>query len=74
MAKEMLRSQCVPFHVVELNKTKGGSVMQDFLERYSGQRTVPNIFINGNHVGGYDQLEQAQASGKLKEMLAACNL
>ncbi|AFC86906.1 glutaredoxin 3 [Frateuria aurantia] len=40
------------------------------LARSGGRRTVPQIFINDHHVGGYDDLAAADRSGKLAELLA----
>lgn len=39
------------------------------LKRSGGARTVPQIFINGQHVGGYDELVAAERSGKLSTLL-----
>ena len=39
------------------------------LARSGGARTVPQIFINDQHVGGFDQLAAADRSGKLKQLL-----
>ncbi|KAK9506283.1 hypothetical protein O3M35_008246 [Rhynocoris fuscipes] len=36
----------------------------------TNQRTVPNIFIDGGHVGGYTNLYQAQQTGRLNDILA----
>ncbi len=36
----------------------------------SGRHTVPQIFIDGHHVGGSDDLLAAEASGKLDELLS----
>ena len=36
----------------------------------SGRRTVPQIFINGTHVGGCDDLFDLDAAGGLDELLA----
>lgn len=43
----------------------------DMAERTGGARTVPQIFINGTWVGGFDQLAAAEHSGKLDELLQA---
>jgi len=45
---------------------------REMLARAPGARTVPQIFINGVHVGGFDQLAAADRSGKLSELLS-CN-
>lgn len=37
----------------------------------TGRRTVPQIFIGGTHVGGYDDLAALDRSGKLDPLLAA---
>jgi glutaredoxin 3 len=36
----------------------------------TGRRTVPQIFINEQHVGGYDDLAAIDRRGELQEMLA----
>lgn len=41
------------------------------LARSGGRRTVPQIFINGVHIGGYDDLVAADRSGRLAEVVGA---
>ena len=36
----------------------------------TGQRTVPQIYINGEHIGGYDDLASLNHAGKLDALLA----
>jgi glutaredoxin 3 len=36
----------------------------------TGRRTVPQIFINGEHVGGYDDLAELNLDGKLEILLS----
>jgi glutaredoxin 3 len=36
----------------------------------TGRRTVPQIFINGEHVGGYDDLASLNHAGKLDALLS----
>lgn len=35
----------------------------------TGRRTVPQIYIGGEHVGGYDELAALDHAGKLAELL-----
>jgi glutaredoxin 3 len=42
-------------------------------DRSNGARTVPQIFINDQHVGGSDDLAALNAAGKLDGLLAAGN-
>ncbi len=41
------------------------------MERLSRRRTIPQIFINGVHVGGFDDIAALDRSGDLDPMLAA---
>ena len=43
----------------------------EMMQRAAGRRTVPQIFINGTHVGGFDDMNALDRSGKLDPMLAA---
>lgn len=37
----------------------------------TGRRTVPQIYINGEHVGGYDELASLDHDGQLDKLLAS---
>ena len=51
----------------------GGFAIQQELAAFSGQMTVPNVFVGGEHVGGNDDTQGAAANGTLQAMLdAAC--
>lgn len=41
------------------------------MERLSGGRTVPQIFINDEPIGGFDDLYALDQDGRLDEMLAS---
>jgi len=59
------------YHAFELNEypAEKMSQMQDVLKEMTGQRTVPNVFINRHHVGGCSDTEQALADGTIYDML-----
>lgn len=42
---------------------------QEMMERSGGRRTVPQIFIGGKHVGGYDDMVELDMDGELVPML-----
>ena len=56
-------------HVIELNEISDGSAIQSTLASMTGQRTVPSVWVNGNHVGGNDDTHSLFRSGQLTEML-----
>ncbi|MEJ6396568.1 glutaredoxin 3 [Yoonia sp. 208BN28-4] len=43
----------------------------EMIQRANGRSTVPQIFIGGEHVGGYDDLNALHGRGKLDAMLAS---
>ena len=49
----------------------GGDKRQEMIQRAGGRMTVPQIFINGKHVGGCDDLFELDTMGKLDGLLAA---
>lgn len=46
-----------------------GSDLQDALEQITGQRTVPNVFIDHKHIGGNSDVQALAKSGELKRKL-----
>lgn len=47
--------------------------MREVMIEKTNRRTVPQIFINGEHVGGYDDMAALDRAGKLDPMLAVNN-
>ncbi|KAH9897957.1 glutaredoxin [Cubamyces lactineus] len=72
-AKALLTSKFpdVPTKILELDQMDDGSEIQDYLQEKTGQRTVPNIFINQKHVGGCDAVVGLDNSGKLAALVSA---
>lgn len=68
--KTLFTDKGVDFKVHELNKMDEGDDIRDALLEMTGQKTFPNVFINGQHVGGNSETQDAESSGKLDELLA----
>jgi glutaredoxin len=56
-------------HLVTSAQVAGGPQMQDALQTISGQRTIPNVFIKGHHVGGSDKVMAGLADGRINELM-----
>uniref|UniRef100_A0A8C7JPM4 thioredoxin-disulfide reductase (NADPH) n=1 Tax=Oncorhynchus kisutch TaxID=8019 RepID=A0A8C7JPM4_ONCKI len=52
---------------------KDGSNYQELLLEMTGQKTVPNVFINKTHVGGCDKTMKAHKDGVLQQLLCGEN-
>lgn len=70
-AKEAIYQLTPLFSVVELDVVKDGAAQQAALLEITGQSTVPNIFVNGQHIGGCDKTLAAIASGEFQKLIAA---
>ena len=68
-AKRLLQERGVEF--TEIDVMMDSARRKEMIERAGGRRTVPQIFINGKHVGGSDELHALDREGKLKPMLEA---
>ena len=55
--------------VLELDLMGDGKEIQEALFEITGQKTVPNTFIKGKHIGGNDDLQKLSQSGELKKLL-----
>ena len=66
-AKNLLKSKGLEWTETRVDADPTGR--DAMLTRSGGRRTVPQIFINDRHVGGYDDLVAADRSGKLAELL-----
>jgi len=67
-AKALLEAKGVAFE--EYDITMGGPKRQEMMERAPGRTTVPQIFIDGQHIGGSDDLHALDARGGLDPLLA----
>jgi glutaredoxin 3 len=68
-AKSLLTKKGATF--AEYDISMGGPLRAEMLERAGGRNTVPQIFIDGGHIGGSDELAALDRAGKLDSLLAA---
>lgn len=68
-AKALLTNKGVAFQDIEI--TGRADLREEMIARAHGRTTVPQIFIDGRHVGGCDDLHALDARGELDPLLAA---
>jgi glutaredoxin 3 len=66
-AKSLLEKKGVAYHEINLDEEPGRRA--EMVQRARGGRTVPQIFINGEHVGGSDDIHALDRAGKLDAKL-----
>ena len=67
-AKRLLQERGIPY--VEHDVANDDALRADVMQR-SGRRTVPQIFIDGRSVGGFEELRGLDAAGELEALRCA---
>ena len=67
-AEKLLDSKGVEYETYLLDSSER---RQEMIQRANGRTTVPQIFIDGQHIGGCDDLHALDREGKLEQLLKA---
>ena len=67
-ARDLLESKGVTYEEYVIDG--GGPKREEMIQRANGRTTVPQIFIDGRHVGGCTDLLALEHDGRLDEMLS----
>ena len=68
-AKDLLKKKGAIFKEIDI--TTDNTARDALVEKSGGRRTVPQIFIGGKHIGGFDDLAALDKQGQLDALLAA---
>lgn len=66
-AKQFVKAKNLEF--IEVNITSDTKLQAECFSKSNGQKTVPQIFFGGTHIGGFDDMVALQKAGKLDEIL-----
>ena len=66
-AKRLLTRNNAPFKEIDIAKVEGA--MDEMIMKANGKKTIPQIFFNDQHIGGYDEIRALEKSGKLLSSL-----
>ncbi|MBI2638365.1 glutaredoxin 3 [Candidatus Peregrinibacteria bacterium] len=66
-AKELLKSKGQTFTEIDVEHDE--VKRQEMIQKSGGRMTVPQIFIDGKHIGGFDDLSALDTKGALDPML-----
>jgi len=67
-AKELMAGKGLAFEEVDV--VRDTARRAEMVERSGGRMTVPQIFVGGRHVGGYDDLYALEKAGRLDALVA----
>ena len=66
-AKRLLQRNNLSFNEIDISSKDG--LMEEMIKKAKGKRTIPQIFFNEYHVGGYHELRNLEKENKLKDLL-----
>ncbi|MFM8454434.1 MAG: glutaredoxin 3 [Gammaproteobacteria bacterium] len=66
-AKDFFKSKSLSYREIDI--TQDTVLQQQMLAQSNGRKTVPQIFIGGLHIGGWDDLHAMHTSGELENLL-----
>ncbi len=66
-AKQLLAAKGVSFEEIDLSRVPARRT--EMMQRSGGRKTVPQVFVDGTHVGGFDDLVGLDADGRLDALL-----
>ena len=53
----------------EIDISTGDGLREEMIKKANGKRTIPQIFFDDHHVGGYVELRELEKENKLKDLL-----
>ena len=66
-AKRLLARNIATFTEIDIASKEG--LMEEMIKKANGKRTVPQIFVDEYHVGGYQELRELEKQNKLQELI-----
>ena len=66
-AKRLLNRNNIPYKEIDISIEDGKR--EEMLAKSNGRRTIPQIFFNEYHVGGYEELRALEKKGELLNLI-----
>ena len=66
-AKRLLNKKNIPFKEINIALEEGK--MEEMLKKSYGMKTIPQIFIEDHHIGGYDELRALESKNELDNLV-----
>ena len=66
-AKRLLTRNNVTYTEIDIAKVDGA--MDEMIKKANGKRTIPQIFFDEQHIGGYDEVRALEKEKKLQDLL-----
>ena len=66
-AKRLFSRNNIEYHEIDISSKAG--LMDEMIKKSNGRRTIPQIFFDDHHVGGYQELRALEKEQKLEDLI-----
>ena len=66
-AKRLLNRNNLEYKVIDVST--GPELRDEMIKKANGRRTIPQIFFDEDHIGGYQELRNLEKENKLQDLL-----
>ena len=66
-AKRLFGRNNLKYQEIDISSTAG--LREEMIKKSNGRRTIPQIFFDDQHIGGYQELRALEKENKLKDLL-----
>ena len=66
-AKRLLKRNNLEFNEIDISTKEG--LIDEMIKKSNGKRTIPQIFFDDYHVGGYQELRELEKTNELLKLL-----
>ena len=66
-AKRLLKRNSLEFNEIDISS--GPEVLNEMINKTNGKRTIPQIFFDNEHIGGYVEIRELEKNNKLNDFL-----
>ena len=66
-AKRLLSRNNLSYNEIDIAKVDGA--MDEMIKKSNGKRTIPQIFFDDQHIGGYDEVRALEKEKKLQDLV-----
>ena len=66
-AKRLFTRNNIKYNIIDISSKEG--LRDEMIKKANGKRTIPQIFFDDRHVGGYTELRALEKENKLKDLL-----
>ena len=66
-AKRLFTRNNIKYQEIDISSKEG--LMEEMIKKSNGKRTIPQIFFDDQHIGGYDEVRALEKENKLQDLL-----